>query len=102
MTSIILIINSFIKYIIHEHYLANNSLKNQPFQLKKNNTDINPDGPRIKEKLMLKIIKKDTPFIDWEDLEKNVEDVVLEVEEEKLKRPQKEDASGNNSGGAEF
>lgn len=66
------------------------------------NTDINPDGPRIKEKLMLRIIKKDTPFIDWEDLEKMVEDVVLEVEEEKLKRPQKEDASGNNSGGAEF
>ena len=62
------------------------------------NTEINPDGPRIKEKLMLKIIKKDTPFIDWEDIEKMAKEVTLEVEEEKQKREPKKDETSADSG----
>jgi hypothetical protein len=61
----------------------------------------NPNGLRYKERLMLKIVKQDSPFIDWDTIEKMAEETKLEVEEELVKKENnKEDNSGNEPGGS--
>lgn len=52
-----------------------------------------PNGVQIKEKLVLKLAMRDSPFLDWEEIAKLKEEAVLEVEEENLKR----DRSKGNS-----
>lgn len=45
-----------------------------------------PGGQRIKEKLMLKIVKSDTPFLAWDELETMAEETIIEVEEEIVRK----------------
>ena len=59
------------------------------------NTDINPDGMRIKELLMLELVKMNSPFLEWEEYEKIMEKVELQVTEENEKR---KNNSANNTG----
>nr|DAE00577.1 MAG TPA: Portal protein [Myoviridae sp. ctrf010] len=51
-------------------------------------TEKNPNGTRIKEVLVLKIVKNDSPFIDWDELMQFKEDAELEVAEEMMKKSQ--------------
>ena len=65
-----------------------------------NNTDVMPDGIRIKEKLKLYIAKKDSPYIEWEEYESLYEKAVLEVREESIMKSDKQNT--NASGGNEM
>ena len=65
-----------------------------------NNTNVMPDGIRIKEKLKLNIAKKDSPYIEWEEYESLYERAVLEVREESIMKSDKHNA--NASGGSDL
>lgn len=54
-------------------------------------TEKNPNGPRVKEILMKKIVQKDTPFFDWEGIQHLEEEARIEVEKEVMSRAKKED-----------
>lgn len=64
------------------------------------NEEKNPIGTRIKELLVLKIAKSDSPFIDWDELMEFKKDAELEATEELLKKSadneNQENASGEN------
>lgn len=54
------------------------------------------NGIRIKEKLKLMIAKKDSPFIEWDDYESMYKEAVLAVEEESVR---KDDKNSEENGG---
>jgi len=62
------------------------------------NTEMYPDGARIKELLMKSIVKHDSPFFEWEEFEKMMSDAILDVNQEKIERDlnQKKDPSGSD------
>ena len=62
-------------------------------------TEKSPNGVRIKELLILKIVKNDSPFIDWDELMQFKEEAELEVAEELLKKGY---SQGNSDGGNPF
>lgn len=59
----------------------------------------NPNGTRIKELLILRIVKNDSPFIDWDELMEFKKEAELEAAEEIMKKDkdenQEDDMSGN-------
>lgn len=61
----------------------------------------NPNGLRTKEKLMLKIVRKDSPFIDWDEVEKMAEETKLEVEEEVMNRTKPKEDNPEEGGGTD-
>lgn len=64
-----------------------------------NDTTWNPNGARVKEKLMLEIAKMDSPFIEWDEFIEIANKIKIEVEEEVLKRPKEgSDTTGGNGG----
>lgn len=61
-----------------------------------------PNGPQIKEKLMCKIAKRDSPFLDWDDYETLYEEAVLEVTGDALKREDQQQNGGDQSDNMNF
>jgi hypothetical protein len=59
----------------------------------------NPNGLRYKEKLMEKIVKKNAPFIDWDEIIAMKEDSILEVEGEIARKAKPEDENGSSGEG---
>lgn len=58
-----------------------------------------PNGIRVKEKLALQLAMRDSPFIDWEEVEQLRDAAMIEVEEEVIKKKASDEAGGNNDGG---
>lgn len=66
-------------------------------------TEKMPNGVQVKEKLVLKLAMRDSPFLDWEDILKLKEESVLEVEEDNLKRDRtKKDSTSDDMGDMNF
>ena len=63
------------------------------------NTELYPNGQRIKEKLMRLIVEHESPFFDWEEFDKMMKEAVLDVEEEGIKRSLDKANGDQNSDG---
>ena len=51
-----------------------------------------PNGQRLKEKLMFNIVRKSAPFVDWEEIEQDLERIRIDLDSE-IKDKKEDDTS---------
>ena len=62
-------------------------------------TEKNPNGVKIKEKLMYKLVRQNSPYVDWDEVDKMTREAMIEAEEEVIMKPS---TTGGDSGGEDM
>ena len=63
------------------------------------NQEVLPNGPQIKDKVMYSIVKKNAPFVDWDEIDDIVKQCIIDVNGDVVKKELEKSSNSSDDGG---